>query len=563
MKRIFDSQLIGPFAAMIIVAVVVALTTDRFLNPGNLSNLSLQVSIVALIAIGSTIVIFAAGIDLSSGSMVALLTMILAQMLKFMGIPLAIALPLTLALGALFGLVLGVITAYGRIPAFITTLAALIAFRGLALTFNNGSPIFSLDPALEPVFYGKFIGIPLPFFYLVFFYGLAAFMMNFTKLGREIYAVGGNPSAAVLTGINVRKVQAMTFVIAGFMTAVGAVLMSARLNSGSPNYGQTLELQAIAAAVVGGASLAGGRGNILATLMGAMTIVIVQNGLNLNAAPSSVQNIVLGIIILMAVGIDMWRVEISAVMSRILGKPKPTPTVRSQVAIRSLPKGIEMDLGLKDKLVLVTGSGSGIGKATARTFLEEGARVVVHGLTAAEVDACVAELSEVGEVTGGAGDLTDPSDASALCELAQNCGPVDVLVNNVGIFSVKPFEELTDEEWMRYFDINVLTAVRMSRVLLPAMLKRGMGSIVNLASEAGVKPLPQMVHYSVTKTAMLGLTRGMAELTKGSGVRVNSVLPGPTWTEGVQSYFDGLASKSASRWTTSSKAISKGTSRLP
>ena len=94
---------------------------------------------------------------------------------------------------------------------------------------------------------------------------------------------------------------------------------------------------------------------------------------------------------------------------------------------------------------------------------------------------------------------------------------------------------------MRYFDINVLTAVRMSRVLLPAMLKRGMGSIVNLASEAGVKPLPQMVHYSVTKTAMLGLTRGMAELTKGSGVRVNSVLPGPTWTEGVQSYFDGLA----------------------
>ena len=154
----------------------------------------------------------------------------------------------------------------------------------------------------------------------MFFYALAAFMMNFTKLGREIYAVGGNPAAAVLTGINVRKVQTTTFVIAGFMTAVGAILMSARLNSGSPNYGQTLELQAIAAAVVGGASLAGGRGNILATLMGAMTIVIVQNGLNLNAAPSSVQNIVLGLIILLAVGIDMWRAEISALMGRLLGR---------------------------------------------------------------------------------------------------------------------------------------------------------------------------------------------------------------------------------------------------
>ena len=317
MKRVFDVQLLGPFAAMAIVALIVASTTERFLNPGNLSNLSLQVSIVALIAIGSSIVIFAAGIDLSSGSMVALLTMILAQMLKFMGLPLMVALPLILLTGALLGLVLGLITAYGRIPSFITTLAALIAFRGLALTFNNGSPIFSLDPMLEPVFYGRIAGLPLPFFYLVFFYACAALMMNYTRLGREIYAVGGNPAAATLTGINVKKVQTKTFVIAGFMTAVGAVLMSARLNSGSPNYGQTLELQAIAAAVVGGASLAGGRGNILATLMGAMTIVIVQNGLNLNAAPSSVQNVVLGVIILLAVGIDMWRAELSERLSRL------------------------------------------------------------------------------------------------------------------------------------------------------------------------------------------------------------------------------------------------------
>lgn len=342
MRRIFDAQLIGPFAALVLVAVIVALTTDRFLNPGNLSNLSLQVSIVALIAIGSTIVIFAAGIDLSSGSMVALLTMIFALMLKSLGIPLPLAVPLILIAGALLGLIIGLITAYGRIPSFISTLAALIAFRGMALTFNNGSPIFSLDPALEPIFYGKLAGIPLPFFYLVFFYGLAAFTMNYTKLGREIYAVGGNPAAAILTGINVKRVQSITFVIAGFMTAVGAVLMSARLNSGSPNYGQTLELQAIAAAVVGGASLAGGRGNVLATLMGAMTIVIVQNGLNLNAAPSSVQNIVLGLIILLAVGIDMWRAEISAIMGRVFrsrgGGQSPPPDQRAQPQDKTQPK---------------------------------------------------------------------------------------------------------------------------------------------------------------------------------------------------------------------------------
>ena len=198
-----------------------------------------------------------------------------------------------------------------------------------------------------------------------------------------------------------------------------------------------------------------------------------------------------------------------------------------------------MDLGLKDKLVLVTGSGSGIGKATAKAFLEEGARVLVHGLTQTEVDACVTELTAFGDVAGKAGNLSNPEDATALCAFAQGHGEVDILINNVGIFSVKAFEDLTDEDWMQYFDVNVLSAVRMSRVILPAMLRRGIGSIVNLASEAGVKPLPQMIHYSVTKTAMLGLTRGMAELTKGTEVRVNSVLPGPTWTEGVKAYFEG------------------------
>lgn len=200
-----------------------------------------------------------------------------------------------------------------------------------------------------------------------------------------------------------------------------------------------------------------------------------------------------------------------------------------------------MDLGLKGKLVLVTGSGSGIGKATAKTYLQEGARLIVHGLTEAEVDTCVRDLSPLGDVTGIAADLSKQSDAIQLANAARSQGEIDILVNNVGIFSVKPFEELTDEDWMQYFNVNVLSAVRMSRIFLPEMLKRGTGAIINMASEAAVKPLPQMVHYSVTKTAMLGLTRGMAELTKGTDVRVNSILPGPTWTEGVEAYFEGLA----------------------
>lgn len=318
MKRMFDAQLLGPLAAMLAVALVVAATTDRFLDLGNLSNLALQAAIVSVIAIGATVVILAGGIDLSSGSMVALLTMLLATFLKTLGLPFWPTLALILLIGAALGAVNGLLSAYMRIPSFIVTLSGLIAFRGLALMFNDGAPIFSLDARLEAIFYGKIFGIPLPFFYLVALYGAAAVMMTSTRLGREIYAVGGNPAAAKLSGIAVRRVQTLTFIIAGLMTAVGAILMAARLNSGSPNYGQTLELQAIAAAVVGGTSLAGGRGNILSTLVGALTIVIVQNALNLHAVPSAAQNVILGLIILLAVGLDMWRGEITRSLGALL-----------------------------------------------------------------------------------------------------------------------------------------------------------------------------------------------------------------------------------------------------
>ena len=317
MKRLLSHPLTGPVVATIVVALLVMSTTNRFLVWGNLNNLALQVSIVALLAIGSTAVIFIGGIDLSPGSMIALLTMILASCLKFWGVGFWPAILITLVLGAAIGALNGFITAYGRIPAFITTLAGLSAYRGVAFMFNNGSPVFDASTQLEPLFYGHVLGIPLPFFYIVVLFAAAHWLMRHMRLGRAIYAAGGNANAARLSGINVKRTQLYAFVIAGFMTAVGAVLMAARLNSGSPNYGTGLELQAIAAAVIGGASLSGGRGDIRASLFGALTITIVQNGLNLNAVPTSTQNVVIGFIIVLAVGIDMWRDDLSRILSSI------------------------------------------------------------------------------------------------------------------------------------------------------------------------------------------------------------------------------------------------------
>lgn len=320
MTRVLASPIAGVLSAMILVSIIVAATTDHFLDQGNLSNLALQVSIVSIVAIGSTFVILVGGIDLSPGSAIALMTMVFAILAKNMGWSLAAAIAAVLVLGLLLGLVNGVLTAYLRIPAFITTLATLSAFRGVAFSFNNGSPIFSISPNIEALFYGTLGGIPLPLFYVVALYALAFWFLRYTAAGRQIYAVGGNANAARLSGIDVKRTQLLAFVIAGLAAAIGAVLMAARLNSGSPNYGVGLELSAIAAAVIGGASLVGGRGHVVNTVIGAMIIVIVQNALNLNAVPTSAQNVIIGSIIVLAVGIDMWRSEVAAAARALIGR---------------------------------------------------------------------------------------------------------------------------------------------------------------------------------------------------------------------------------------------------
>jgi NAD(P)-dependent dehydrogenase (short-subunit alcohol dehydrogenase family) len=193
---------------------------------------------------------------------------------------------------------------------------------------------------------------------------------------------------------------------------------------------------------------------------------------------------------------------------------------------------------LAQTVTLVTGSTKGIGYAIAEAFTQQGARVILHGRDPVQGRKACEELGAYASV---AGDLSTGAGCQGVIDQLAELDEVEILINNAGIFSVEDFFEIDDDEWLRYYQTNVLSAVRLSRALMSSMLKRGRGSVINISSEAGVKPLPQMIHYSVTKTALIGLSRGLAELTKGTGVRVNSLLPGPTWTAGVESYFDGLA----------------------
>ena len=315
--KFFRSTVAGPLVAFLVVATIASLATPRFLQVQNLSNVSLQVATVAVVAIGATLVILTGGIDLSPGSNVALVTCALAILVKNMGLPLPVGILLVLLLGIVLGLINGFFSTFGKIPSFIVTLATMSIYRGLAFLITNGTPIFSVSPQLEPLFYGKLLGIPLPFYYVIILYSLGAFFLRNTIPGRAIYAVGGNESAARLTGIAVNRSRMLAFVISGLTASIGGVLLAAWLNSGSPNYGAELGLQSIAAAVIGGASLAGGYGSMVATLVGALTVAIVQNGLNLLAVPASWQEITLGIVIVAAVGLDMWKSSVGRGFSRL------------------------------------------------------------------------------------------------------------------------------------------------------------------------------------------------------------------------------------------------------
>lgn len=295
----------GPLIGLVLLFIVISTLNDSFIDLSNLKNLARQVSINALIAFGMTFVILTGGIDLSVGSILALSSALMASMIvKGMNPDIAIFVSALIGIG--LGAMNGIIISYGNVAPFIATLATMTIYRGATLVFTNGNPISGLteDATFTAFGQGFLFDIPVPAIIMLIAFVILLFVLSKTPLGRQTYAVGGNEKVSYISGIKIDRVKIFAYALTGGLCAIAGAILTSRLNSAQPTAGMGYELDAIAAVVLGGTSLAGGKGRISGTLIGALIIGTLNNGLNILNVSSFYQQVVKGVVILLAVIMD-------------------------------------------------------------------------------------------------------------------------------------------------------------------------------------------------------------------------------------------------------------------
>ncbi len=293
------------FVIFIALFAVMTFSSDFFLSKANLLNMLRQLSINGILAVGMTFVLITGGIDLSVGSVLTFSAMVGCSLIqKGSPYPVMLAIAVSVAVGVAIGLVNGLLVASGKVPAFIVTLGTQLMASGAALLMRNGSPIPGLKEEYNVIGAGSLLGIPLPIIIFFVIMLIGGFVLKRTKFGRQTYAVGGNQLAARACGIKDKAITVWVYVISGLCAAIAGIVLSARVRTATPIAGSGYELDAIAAAVLGGTSLTGGIGNMLGTLAGVLIIGLLNNGMDLLNIQSYIQDIIQGFIIIVAVFID-------------------------------------------------------------------------------------------------------------------------------------------------------------------------------------------------------------------------------------------------------------------
>lgn len=296
----------GMIIILCLLVVLMSIIAPNFLTKGNIINVFKQISFIAIVAMGVMCIIITTGIDLSSGSVIAMSSVVGASF-AVEGQSVAMAFILALLVGVAVGAFNGTIIAYAKIPPFIVTLGTMTIVRGIALLYSGGKPISGLNQKFTWLGAGSVFGIPVPVILLIVVTVVTHFMLNNTKFGRHVYALGGNEHAAVISGINVRKIKILVYTYASFLAALAGIALTGRVQSGQPGLGTGYELDAIAAAVIGGTSQAvGGVGRATGTIVGALIIGVINNGMDMMSVSAYWQQIVKGAIIILAVILDQF-----------------------------------------------------------------------------------------------------------------------------------------------------------------------------------------------------------------------------------------------------------------
>lgn len=310
-NKIGSLNTLGILAAFLVLCVIMAIVSPAFLKSTNLLNILQQVSINFTIAIGMTFVILIGGIDLSVGSVTALTGMIVAILMKNYSWSVPLAVIVAILFACAMGFINGVLISSLNLPPFIMTLGMMEIARGFSYSVTAGQPIYTLPDSFLMIS-SRINNVPvIAICIMVVLFAVACYVLRYTRFGRYVYAVGGNEACARLSGINVNAVKVAVYTISGFCSGVAAMLLTSRLDSAVPTNAQSYEMNAIAAVVIGGASMSGGEGNLLGTIIGAFMIGIIANGMNLLVIPTGPQRVVTGAIIVVAVIIDVFRKKAS------------------------------------------------------------------------------------------------------------------------------------------------------------------------------------------------------------------------------------------------------------
>lgn len=307
MQKITRQEWYGALVAVLVLGVLLSLASPYFLNTRNLSNILAQASVIALLAGGQTFVILTGGVDLAVGSLTALAGACAGYMMIKLGIDPSVAILSALAIGAAVGAFNGYLVAFVGIPAFIVTLGGLTLWRGLAFDATGGFDLAGLPEPFPTIGYSEFLGLSMPVWITAAYFIVMAYVLSSTKLGRYVYAIGSNEMGARQVGINVPWYKLGVYVVSGLSCALGALVLMARMDSSSGKMAQMFELDAIAAVILGGTSLFGGRGSIWGSLLGAILITMIRNGMNLLEISQFKQMMAIGAVVIVAVWIDVVR----------------------------------------------------------------------------------------------------------------------------------------------------------------------------------------------------------------------------------------------------------------